>query len=87
MNYSDYTIKIWDTNNNSLIRTLEGHTDGVNSLVCLNNGYLASASMDTTIIIWDAIEGESLNVLKGHSSYVFGLVVLNDDHLASSSGS
>jgi WD40 repeat protein len=70
-----------------LIRTLEGHTDGVNSLVCLNNGNLASASMDTTIILWDANRGLSLTILEGHSSYVFGLAIMNDEHLASSSGS
>jgi WD40 repeat protein len=47
----DKTIKIWNADTGSLIRTLTGHTNNVWSLAVLQNGYLASCSDDTTIKI------------------------------------
>ena len=49
----DKTIKIWDTDTGSLIKTLTGHTDRVFSLAVLPNGFLASGSHDNTIKIWN----------------------------------
>ena len=35
-----------------------GHKDWVVSLLSLENGYLASASLDTTVKIWDITNSE-----------------------------
>jgi WD40 repeat protein len=50
----DKTIKIWDLKTNSLLNTLEGHTDSINSVCFSKDGnILASGSSDKTIKIWD----------------------------------
>ena len=50
----DKTIKLWDVKEGKLIKTLEGHTSGVEALAYIKDSdYLASSSMDKTIIIWD----------------------------------
>ena len=45
----DSTVKIWNPNTGSLINTLIGHADWVNSLAALPNGNLASGSWDKTV--------------------------------------
>ncbi len=49
---ADATIKIWNPNNGTLKRTLNGHNSSVWSLTVLQNGDLASGSSDYTIKIW-----------------------------------
>ncbi len=48
----DKTIKLWNIKTGKLIKTLEGHTDCVNSLALLANGQMISASADKSLIIW-----------------------------------
>ncbi len=63
-------IKIWDIVKNKTIKTLEGHSEDVESLVFLPNGFLASGSRDKTILIWNiqsVISGTKTNTT-------------NDDH-------
>ena len=48
--------------------TLQGHTDGVNSVAFSPDGQtLASGSYDNTIRLWDVATGESLKILTGHT--------------------
>ena len=82
----DRTIKIWNTDNGNLIRTLTGHTSYVLSLAVLKNGYLASGSDDTTIRIWNSDHGNLIKTLTGHTGQVRSLAVLLDGRLASGSG-
>lgn len=77
-------IKIWDTDNGVLIRTLTGHTGAVNSLAVLQNGYLASGSSDNSIKIWDTENGVLNGTLIGNVN-VNALAVLENGNLASSS--
>jgi WD40 repeat protein len=72
------------TERNIMKRVLNGHTQGVRSLVKLRNGSLASGSDDTTIRIWD-INGRTLKILEGHTGGVSSLVLLPDGSLASGS--
>ena len=50
----DDTIRLWDVNTGTLLRTLTGHTSGVTSVVFSPDGYtLASGSYDNTIRLWE----------------------------------
>ena len=49
----DETIKVWNADDGSLIRTLE-HSGDVSALAVLQNGFLVSGSQDNSIItIWN----------------------------------
>ena len=48
----DRTVKIWDSNNGSLLFNLIGHENNVDALTALPHGILASGSYDKTIKIW-----------------------------------
>ncbi len=64
---------------------LKGHSRGVVSLTLLNDGILASGSLDTSIRFWDLEKQECIGVLSGHEKDVTGLVPLTDRYLASAS--
>src|SRR5256885_13308348 len=72
---------------NTCLQTLEGHSDGVNSVAFSADGnHLASGSDDHTVKIWDAATGKCLQTLEGHSGWVSSVAFLADgNHLASGS--
>ena len=48
----DETVKIWDTSSGAYLKTLEGHSDGVNSVAFLHDGtQVVSGSDDKTVKI------------------------------------
>lgn len=50
---ADKLVKLWDVENGDIIRTLQGHTEGVSDIAwSVDSDYLASASDDKTIWIW-----------------------------------
>ncbi|WPJ64265.1 hypothetical protein SMAC4_13771 [Sordaria macrospora] len=56
---------------NACLQTLEGHSNGVNSVAFSPDGQrLASGSYDHTIKIWDPASGSCLQTLEGHSRSV-----------------
>jgi WD40 repeat protein len=80
----DKTIKLWDYDSRSFLKTLEGHSDFVKSLVLGTNTnastsqqqqLLFSASTDATIRVWDLDSGKTLHTLKGHRRGVEALVL------------
>ncbi|CAF1013692.1 unnamed protein product [Brachionus calyciflorus] len=81
----DRTIKIWNTNDFSLVRTLTGHTDIVRTLSVLKNGNLASGSSDRTIKIWNTNDGSLIRTITGFINAVYAISVLNNGNLASGS--
>jgi WD40 repeat protein len=61
----DNTIKVWDAETFTELRTLRGHTDQVwRAKVSPDNKLIASGSMDRTFIIWDLETGEKLQQVK-----------------------
>ena len=50
------------------IRTLEGHTDWVESVAFSPDGRtIASGSWDTTIRLWEVATGQQIRTLEGHT--------------------
>ena len=61
------------------VRTLEGHTDGVNSVAFSPDGkLLASGSHDHTVTLWDVQTGELKQTLTGHQ-FIVSVVVFSPD--------
>ena len=51
---ADKTIKLWDVENKTEIKTFRGHSDKVTSVAINHNDtMLASASADKTIKLWN----------------------------------
>lgn len=76
---------IWNTTDWSVKKNLTGHRWYLTAIAELQNGYLATGSMDFEIIIWDINIGTKIKTLTGHKDYVTSLVVLNNGDLVSGS--
>lgn len=62
---SDGTVKIWDSSNGVLDRTLIGHTSIVHGVSFFPDGQrLATVSGDNTVRVWDTISGVLLHTLS-----------------------
>jgi WD40 repeat protein len=83
----DRSIRIWDLTTHQTVRTLLGHSSGVDSVVYSPDGRLiASGSSDHLIKLWNADTGEELNTLYGHTHFVRALA-FSPDGLTLVSGS
>lgn len=82
-----YPIKIWNVGTKQVTRTLEGHTDVVQSLSLSEDGQiLASGSLDRTIKIWSMTTGELLQTLEGHSAAIRSVALSQDGQTLISGG-
>jgi WD40 repeat protein len=71
----------------ALLRTLEGHTDGVGSVSVTPDGRRAvSAGKDRAVRVWDLETGACLRVLEGHKWQIRSVNVTPDGGLAVSAG-
>jgi F-box/WD-40 domain protein MET30 len=68
----DNTIKIWDTETGSCIRTLRGHTLGIRALQ-FDDTKLISGSLDKTLKIWNWHTGECISTYQGHTEGVIAV--------------
>ncbi|KAI3938446.1 hypothetical protein MKW98_015345 [Papaver atlanticum] len=65
----DTTIKLWDVEHGSLVRSLDGHRNSVFSISFILNGeFLASRSSDKCVHIWSVKEGRIMKTYKGNGS-------------------
>jgi WD40 repeat protein len=74
-------ICIWNVRSGKLLRTLEGHEEGVVCLYLLNDGNLASGSQNGEIKIWDTTSGQLLYSVKSHYWCISSMTTLSDGSL------
>ncbi|KAJ9633427.1 uncharacterized protein PV06_06777 [Exophiala oligosperma] len=79
----DSTIKIWDLDTGTELRTLTGHTMGIRCLQ-FDDNKLISGSLDKTLKVWNWRTGECIATYQGHSG---GVVALHFDSNILVSGS
>ena len=83
----DNTIKLWNSQDGRLIRTLTGHTDRVYSVAFSPDGQtIASGSRDNTIKLWNSQDGRLIRTLTGHTDRVYS-VAFSPDGQTIASGS
>ena len=66
----DKTVKIWNPNDGTILRTIHGHSDSVTSLVVLTNDQLVTGSpSQPTIKIWNPNDGSLLQTFDDQRWY------------------
>lgn len=84
---SDYSLRLWDVADGTLLKTLRGHRNYIQSATYSADGTrIASGSSDNTVRLWDVVSGKSRITYKGHT---FGVtsVAFSSDCIRVSSGS
>ena len=83
----DTTIKIWNTEDRSIMSTLYGHTWVVKALCNVKEGVLVSGSFDNSLIIWSKSPESSIyshrQTLRGHRSWITGIIRVNNTEIVS----
>ncbi len=63
------------------IKTLDGHTDRVVSLIQLHSGLIATGSYDSTIRIWNVEESSCVKMLEDKGNQIYCLLEFNPELL------
>lgn len=77
----DATIKVWDAETERILSIFDGHTHMVTKIIELQNGNLASCSLDKTINIWDRHTGDIINTLEGFENVIKDLHEIDNDNI------
>ena len=81
----DWTLRLWDLENNRVVRTYEGHGATVHAVAITPDGKsILSASEDRTLRLWDLESGSVRLVLRNHTLAVQGVAIARDGELAAS---
>jgi WD40 repeat protein/serine/threonine protein kinase len=76
---ADETIRVWDLNNASCLRTLRGHTHVVNSVTLTpDEERVISGSEDYTIRIWDSTRWNCINIINQKNRSVRAFAISSD---------
>ena len=68
------TAQVWDLAANSVVQSLEGHTNTILAVAYSRGGdRIVSGSKDCRAIVWDAASGAMLHELAGHRSAVYAV--------------
>ena len=57
-------IVVWNSETQTIIRTLYGHTARIIALLIMASGYLVSVSGDLTMRVWNWMDGECVHVIN-----------------------
>ena len=79
----DRTVRVWNLDTGTEVRTLRGHTRAVRALQ-FDQMLLFTGAMDGTVRMWNWRAGECLRVLEGHTD---GVISLNYNGYLLASGS
>jgi WD40 repeat protein len=75
----DNVVKLWDINSGNCVRTLQGHSDWIESVAWSPNGMtLASGSNDHTVRLWDIRNGQCSHILQGHKGEIWSVAFSSD---------
>jgi hypothetical protein len=75
--------RLWRLVYDKSIRTYDGHTSTVHSVVVLPDGRTAlSGSYDETLALWDVASGARLRTFRGHSNRVTSVAISPDGRTA-----
>lgn len=73
-------LRLWDTTNGQLVRSLDGHTDAVNSVRFSRDGKrLLTSSCDATARLWNVETGELIRTFAGHDWWVWSAAFSPDE--------
>jgi WD40 repeat protein len=76
---NDQTVRVWDADSGTELRTLKGHTSLVQSVGFSPDGTrIVSGSDDETVRVWDADSGSELRTLEGHTNWVHSVAFSPD---------
>lgn len=84
----DFTIKVWDIENNQEKGSMKGnHNDNISHLEFSNDGkYIVSGSDDSTLKIWNVAINREILTLKGHDGWAWNATFSpNNRYILSSS--
>jgi serine/threonine protein kinase len=83
---ADQKIRLWNSDNWSLLYTFDGHQQSVTSLVFLpNSNILVSAGADRSIRFWDTSQKKSIKVMNDVHSGTIHQLAISDRYIASAS--
>jgi serine/threonine protein kinase len=83
---ADQKVRLWNTNNWSLIYTFDGHHQSVTSLGFLpNSDILVSAGADRSIRFWDTTHKKSIKIINDVHSGTIHQLAISDRYVASAS--
>ena len=72
----DKTVKVWDAQNYTCVKTLEGHKGTVLGVCFSCNGKLVgSCGEDETVKIWDLESSVERLTFKGHKCYIYAVYI------------
>lgn len=80
----DCSIKIWNPNTMTVLKTISNFSFPINCLLQLKDGRLLSGTYNS-IFIWDIVSFEEKGSLQGHGDFIYAMTQLDNGFIASGS--